>query len=217
MRLKPNLNIGFYFIRNGSLTRTENVFSHVKLNLKLSLFQNLDLDYSLSPLGDHANDFSISLFCKIPKSKILTKKKIWSRGGMPREATLLNVQYGRFEVLSDPKTLYVQGRFLGQGKDNFPQRHKTKPMDKAQPTHTPRNLKLYQLMPIGPTWGSMHSLKREGGVLGDCIVYAFFLGIVGFGFWAKIKSFLTGRARPSYPSTRSIRHQSLDSCRPLKK
>ena len=73
MILKPNLNIGFYFIKNGSLTC--NVFGHVKLNLKLSLFQNLDLEYSIFPIVVPRSELSIILFCKIPKSKILTKKK----------------------------------------------------------------------------------------------------------------------------------------------
>lgn len=228
MIFNPNLNIGFYFIRNGSLTCMKNVFGHVKLNLKLSLFQNLDLDYSISPVRDHSNDFSISLFFKIPKSKILTKKKLWSKGGVLREATLLNVQCGRFEVLSNSKTLYGQWRLLGHRADNLHQPPKTKPRDEAQilPTQkrplNMRKLTLYQLVPLGPRWDTMHSPKFEGGVLGDCMMYAFLIGALGFGFWAKIKGSLTkgtsgtGGSRPSLfngnpkvlrrcPSTRKIR------------
>lgn len=224
MLFKPNLNIGFYFIRNGSWTCTENTFGHVKLNLKLSLFQNLDLDYSISSIGDHFNDFSISLFCKIPKSKIITKKKIWSKSGMLQTATLLNVQYGKFEVLSNSKTLYVQWRLLGQSKDNFQQRHKTKPTGKNQIVSTPkisltrRNLKLHQLVSVCPTYSSIYSLKQI--VLRDCMVYAFFIGALGFVFWAKIKSSLTSwDSLSGCPSTRvlKIRYHSLGSYLFLKK
>ena len=228
MIFKPNLNIGFYFIRNGSWKCTANTFGHVKLNLKLSLFQNLDLDYSISPVGDHSNDFSISLFCKIPKSKIITKKKLWSRSSMPREATLLNIQSGRFEVLSNPKTLYVQWTLLGK-KNIFQQRRKTKPMDEDQilSTHegflAMRKLKLHHLMPVGPMWGSMHSLKWDEVALRDCMLYAFFIGALGFGFWVKIKSSFRGWISPkaltlcSSIQSLKIHHQSLGSGRSLNK
>lgn len=228
MILKPNLNIGFYFIRNGSLTCMKNVFGSVKLNLKLSLFQNLDIDYALFPIGNHSNEFSISLFCQIPKSKILTKKKLWSQGGeigsVHRKATLLNVRCSRFEVLSDPKTLYAQWTLLGQrADDHLQQQCKTKDKSQIVPTHqrplARQDLKLHQVVSLGPPWGSMHSLKQDGGVLGNWMVYAFFLGALGFGFWAKIKSSLTDWANPICLSTRSlkIRQQSLGSGRSLKK
>lgn len=193
MILKPNLNIGFYFIRNGSWTLTCNVLSHVKLNLKLNLFQNLGLDYSISPVGNHCHDFSISLFFKIPKSKILTKKKILSRGGVLRETTLLNVQYGRFEVLSNPKTLYGQWRFLGQGEDNLPQHYKTKPTDEFQivstnkGSHARRNLALHQLVPLGSTRDLIQSPKCSGSILEGCLIYVFLIGALGFGFWVRTK------------------------------
>ena len=194
MLFKPNLNIGFYFFRNGSWMCMENAFGHVKLNLKLSLFQNLDLDYSISFIGDYSNNFSISLFCKIPKSKIITKKKIWSQGGLLKTDTLLNVQYGKFEVLSNSKTLYVQWRLLGQIKDNLQKRHKTKPTDKDQIVSTSkvsltrRNLKLHQLVYVGPMCGSgsIYSLKRV--ILGDCMVYAFFIGALALGFGLKSRA-----------------------------
>lgn len=188
---KPNLNIGFYFIKNGSLTC--NVFGHVKLNLKLSLFQNLDLEYSIFPIVVPRSELSISLFCKIPKSKILTKKKIWSRGGVLRETTLLNVQSGRFEVLSNPKTLYCQWRFLGQREDNLPQYYKTKPTDEFQilPTtkgsHPRRNLTLHQLVPLGSARDLIQSPKCSGGILEGCMIYVFLIGALGFGFWVRTK------------------------------
>ena len=228
MIFKPNLNIGFYFIRNGSWMCTANTFDHVKLNLKLSLFQNLNLDYSLSPVGDHSNDFSISLFCKIPKSKIRTKKKLWSQSSMPRESTLLKSQFGRFEVLSNTKTLYVQWTLLGQ-KNTFQQRRKTKPTDKDQilSTHegslTMGKLKLHHLVPLGPIWGSMHSLKWDEVALRDCMLYAFFIGALGFGFWVKIMGSFRGWISPKVltfcPSIQSlqIRHQSLGRGRSLNK
>ena len=219
MILKPTLNIGFYFIRNGSLTCMKNVFGHGKLNFKLSLFQNLDIDYTLSPIGNHSNEFSISLFCQIPKSKLLTKKKLWSRGGeigsVHRKATLLNVRYGRVEVLSDHKTFYAQWRLLGQRADDHLQQHcKTKDKFQIVPTHqrplARRDLKLHQLVPLGSTWVSIHSLKQDGGVLGNWMVYAFFIGSLGFGFWAKIKSSLTGWPRPKKFYFRKCRLSSHD-------
>lgn len=228
MIFKPNLNIVFYFIQNGSWMWTANTFGHVKLNLKLSLFQNLDLEYSLSPVVVPRSELSISLFCTIPKSKILTKKKLWSRGSMPRKAALLSVQYGRFEVLSNPKTLYVQWTLLGQ-KNTFQQRRKTKPTDEDQilSTHegsfTMRKLKLHHLVPLGPMWGSMHSLKWEEVALRDCMLYAFFIGALGFGFWVKIQSLFRGWVSPkaltlcSSIQSLKIRHQSLGSGRSLNK
>ena len=208
MILKPNLNIGFYFIRNGSLTCMENVFGHVKLNLKLSLFQNLDLEYSISPIVVPRSELSISLFCKIPKSKILTKKKLWSRGGsVLREATLLNVQCDRFEVLSNYKTLYGQWRLLGQSKDNFQQRRTKKPMDEFQIVLRNKgplpmeDLTLHQLVPSAPM--GIHSPKCYGIVLGNCMISAVFLGVLGFGLWTKTKNLLTGWGPPALASSKA--------------
>ena len=204
MILKSNLNIGFYFIRNGSLTSMKNVFVHLKLNLKLSLFQNLDLEYSISPVVVPRSELSINLFCKIPKSKILTKKKLWSRSGeiggnVRREATLLNVQCGRFEVLSNPKTLYGQWQLLGYCSDHLPQRReKEKSTDKFQivPTHQEslamRDFTFHQLVPSNPMGSSLHSQKCQGSILENCMMYALFLGVLGFGFWAKTKNWFTG-------------------------
>lgn len=213
---KPNLNIGFYFIKNGSLTC--NVFGHVKLNLKLSLFQNLDLEYSIFPIVVPRSELSISLFCKIPKSKILTKKKLWSRrseigGG---EGTLLNVQCGRFEVLSNPKTLYGQWRLLGQSEDNFQQRRTKKPIDEFQivPTNKePRDRTLHQLVPSGPMGSSIHSPKCYGIVLGNCTVSALLVGALGFGLWVKTKNLLTRLAslRDAGSSKASLRCSSTRS------
>lgn len=207
---KPNLNIGFYFIKNGSLTC--NVFGHVKLNLKLSLFQNLDLEYSIFPIVVPRSELSISLFCKIPKSKILTKKKLWSRSGeiggsILREATLLNVQCGKFEVLSNHKTLYSQWRLLGQREDNFQQQRKKKPMDEFQ--IVPRNERplprrdftLHQLVPSNP----MESLssKSYGIVLGNCMMSTLFVGVLGFGLWAKTKDLLRRWGPPAFGSSKA--------------
>lgn len=203
MIFRSNLNIGFYFIRNGSLTSMKNVFGHVKLNLKLSLFKNLDLEYSISPMVVSRSELSINLFYKIPKSKILTKKKLWSQSGerdgsVRREATLLNVQGGRFEVLSNSKTLYAQWKILGYGEDNLPQRReKEKSTDKFQivPTHPEslarRDLTLHQLVPVNPIGSSMYRTQYQNSILENFMIYALFVGVLGFGFWAKTKNLFT--------------------------